>query len=302
MVLDLDPREIRVVYVDVHQGRRLSRRIAQGEARADSYHHVGGLHYIIELVHLLSLATRAETGAIRQWMAVRNGPLATAGRNHWYACRLGQLDEGLFRIGARDSAAGVYQGRTRSGDDLSGLPKVFRAGHNSGDTGGTPQRDLLPLHSGLGRHLDQNGTGTACTHLPERLEHGIWYFPRSECLPLPLGHGAHRARLVRDLMNGPQVLADCAARDLAGNEEHGRGARVRVSQAGSGIVETRARNHERYPRFSSRACIAVGHVCRGLLMPGRDHADARLVPKRGDDPVDLDARDSEDDLDAFSDE
>ena len=267
----------------------------------NSYHHVGGLHYIVELVHLLSLATRAETGAVRQWMAVRNGPLATAGRNHWYACRLGQLDEGLFRIGARDSAAGVYQGRTRSGDDLGSLPKVFRAGHDSGDTGGIPQRNLLSLHPGLGRHLYQNGTWTACTHLSERFEHGIRYFPGSERLPLPLGHGAHRARLIRDLMSGPEVLADCAARDLAGNEEHGRGARVRVSQAGSGIVETRARNHDRYPRFSRRACIAVGHVCRGLFVPCGDHANARLVPQRGDDPVDLYARDPEYDLDAFSD-
>ena len=34
-------------------------------------------------------------------------------------------------------------------------------------------------------------------------------------------------------------------------------------------------------------------------MPGRDHADARLVPQRGDDPVHLYARDPEYDFDAF---
>ena len=131
-------------------------------------------------------------------MAVRNGPLAAAGSNDGYVRGFGQLDEGLLRIGARHPASGVYQGYARPGNDLGGFPEVYGAGHNPGDAGGFPQRDLLTLHPGLGRHLYQNGTGAAGAQLSERLEHGVRHFPGPRGLPLPLGHGAHRARLVGD--------------------------------------------------------------------------------------------------------
>ena len=232
-------------------------------------------------------------------MAVRDGALAPAGRNHGYVRRLGQLDEGFLCVGPRHSAAGVYQGQPGLGDDTGGLPEVFPAWHDSRDAGRVAQRDFLLLHTGIGGNLDQNGAGPAGPHLPERFEHGIRDLPGPERHPLPLGHRPHRARLVRDFVNGPDALSDCGARDLARNEEHGRGAGVRVGQAGRGIVKARSRDHERHPRFPRCPSITVGHVGRGLLVPGGDHADTRLVPQRGDDPVHLYARDPEYDLDAL---
>ena len=77
-------------------------------------------------------------------------------------------------------------------------------------------------------------------------------------------------------------------------------AGVCVGQAGRGVVEAHARHHQRHPRFSRRAGVAVGHVRGRLLVAGRDHAYARLVTQRGHDPVDLYARNPEHDLDAFS--
>ena len=64
-------------------------------------------------------------------MAVRYGSLASAGRNDGYVRRLRQLDEGLLRVGPRDSAAREYQRRVRPGDNVGGFPQVFLAGDDS---------------------------------------------------------------------------------------------------------------------------------------------------------------------------
>ena len=103
------------------------------------------------------------------------------------------------------------------------------------------------LHTGARRNLEHNGTRTASAHLPERFEHGVRDFPGPERESLPLGYGAHRVRLVGDFVNCSHVLADCAARDLARNEQYGRGARVCVGQTGRGVVETGTRHHQRHP-------------------------------------------------------
>ena len=85
-------------------------------------------------------------------------------------------------------------------------------------------------------------------------------------------------------MVGFKVLADLAARDLADNDQYGRGAGVCRSDSGGGIVQARTRNHQGYARLSGCARIAVGHVRRAGFMAGGDHAYARFVPQGGDDP------------------
>ena len=172
-----------------HQCGRLSGGIAQRKARADSYHHVGRLHHFVELVHLLPFAPRAEAEAVRQRMAVRDGSLASAGRNHRYVCRLRQLDQGFLGVGSSHSAAREYERRVRLGDDVGGFPQVFVAGHDSRDAGGIPQLDLFSLHTGVGRNLKQNGTRTTRAHLPERFEYTVRDIPGTERESLPLGHG-----------------------------------------------------------------------------------------------------------------
>ncbi len=235
-------------------------------------------------------------------MIVRNGPLAAAGGNDGYVCRLRQLDEGAFRVRARHAATGEYERHARPGDDVGDFLEIVPARHNPRDTRGVPQFDFLALHPDLGRNLDQNGTRTARSHLPERFEHGIRHVAGPVRLALPLGHRTYRALLFHHLVNGPDVLADCAARDLPGNEENRRRAGVRIGQAGRRIVKTHSRNHQGDPRFSRYASKAVHHIRRRLFVPGRDHVDARLVAQRGDDAVHLYPRNSEYDVHALPDE
>ena len=107
-----------------------------------------------------------------------------------------------------------------------------------------------PFYPGFGRHLDQYGTRSAAAQLPERFEHSARNFIGPGSLLLPLGDGAHRAGLVCNFMHSADVFADCGARDLTCYEEHGRGAGVGVGQAGSGVVETHARDHQRDARLA----------------------------------------------------
>ena len=293
------PREFRVIYVDVHQRGRLASRIPQREPRPDSYHEASGLHHLEELVHLLPLSHGTETRAVRQRMRVRDDSLATAGSDHRYVRRLSQSDESLFPVGPRHPASRVYQGHTRTGDNLRCFPQVFWTGHDSRNTSRTSQLDLLLFHSGLRGHFQQNGTGTAGAHLPERFEHGIRHLTGPGRLSPPLGHRANNVRLVGDFVNGPQVLADCASRYLARDNEHGRRARVCVGQAGRGVVQSRSRDHQRDPGLTRRACITIGHVRRRLFMTCSNHADARLIPEGRDNPVYLYARDAEYGLDTL---
>ena len=232
-------------------------------------------------------------------MAVGNGPLAAAGGDHGDVCRFRQFDEGLFRARSHHTAAGEYQGEPGSGNDAGNLPQLFPARHDSRYRGRIPQLNLLLLDAGLGRNLDENGTGASAAHLSERFGHGIRDFPRPERLPPPLGHRAQHFGLVRNFMDGPEVLAHLAAGDLAGNEEHGRGSGVGSGHARGGVVNARARDHQGHSRFPRHAGIAVGHVRRSQLVAGRDHADARFLAHGDDDPRHMDARDPEYDLDAF---
>ena len=126
---------------------------------------------------------------------------------------------------------------------------AFRARYNSRDGSRVPHRDFLTLHHDLGWDVDHNGTRTAGTHLPER------FFTTSGT---SLGLSTCRRHLVTGLITpawsktscmAPKVLADLAPGDLAGNEEHRRGAGVCSGQAGGGIVNTRPRDHQGYPGF-----------------------------------------------------
>ena len=93
----LNSSDLGVVYVDVHHRGRLAGRITQREAGANSDHDVGGLHHIEKLVHLGSLPGGAETRAVRQRMAVRDGSLAARKRDHGYVCCFDQCEESLLR-------------------------------------------------------------------------------------------------------------------------------------------------------------------------------------------------------------
>ena len=153
-------------------------------------------------------------------MAVGDGALAAGGRDHGDPRCLGQLHEGLFRVRSRHAAAGKYQRKTGLGDNTGGLPQLIRARHDARDGRRIPQLDLFPLDGGFRRDLDQDRTRPAGSHLPECLGHGPRDLSGPERPPLPLGDGAHHIGLIEDLVDTPEVLADLAAGNLAGDDEH----------------------------------------------------------------------------------
>ena len=72
----LHPGKLGVVDIDVDEGGSIAGRIAQRKTGANSNHHVGRLHHVVKLVHLLSLCPRTETRAVRQGVVIGDGPLA----------------------------------------------------------------------------------------------------------------------------------------------------------------------------------------------------------------------------------
>ena len=80
---------------------------------------------------------------------------------------------------------------------------------------------------------------------------------------------------------------------------HGNDGTCASREPGSGVVQALAQYHQGHTRLARHAGVAIGHVRRGLLVAGCNHADARLIAQRGDNPVHLHTRDAEDDLDTF---
>ena len=144
---------------------------------------------------------------------------------------------------------------------------------------------LAPRRSRAGSRSEPGADG-ARSHLPERLEHRIRHLPGSQDLPLPLGDRAHRTRLVMTSCTVPMFLPIAPRGSGRRSEEPAKSAHS-VGQPGRRVVHTRSRNHEGHPRCSRNAGITIGHERRGLLVPGRDHPDSRLVAQRRHDPVDL---------------
>jgi hypothetical protein len=94
-----------------------------------------------------------------------------------------------------------------------------------------------------------------------------------------------------------QAPAETPLLDLPGQQQHRRRAGVRSRQPGAGVVHARAGDDERRARPPADAGVAVGHVRRGLLVPGGDEPDRRLAVQGVEELHELDARQPEDDLD-----
>jgi hypothetical protein len=116
----------------------------------------------------------------------------------------------------------------------------------------------------------------------------------------PLRDARDGVHLVVDLVEHADVAADAAARDLAGDHEHGRRGGVRGAEPGRGVQQARSRHDERGADAAAGPRVAVGHVRRRLLVARRDEPDRRLVPEAGDGAVELHARETEHHADAFA--
>ena len=108
--------------------------------------------------------------------------------------------------------------------------------------------------------------------------------------PLVLGDRLDCFHLVVDLVKHADIAADEVTLYLPGHHEHrGRGG-VRRAQRTGGVEEAGAGDDKRRAKsaLAARAGVTVRHVAGGLLMPGRNEANSRLIAKRRHDPVHLD--------------
>ena len=109
----------------------------------------------------------------------------------------------------------------------------------------------------------------------------------------PLGDRLDDVELLVDLVQHADVLAQVAPGHLPGHQEHRRRARVRRAESGAGVQHARPRHHQRHADAAARPRVAVGHVRRGLLVPGQDEPDVLLVAQRRHGAIQLHARQPE---------
>ena len=105
----------------------------------------------------------------------------------------------------------------------------------------------------------------------------------------PLGDGADDLYLVVNLMQGTPVTPDIKTLDLPGEEQDRRGSGIGRAQRGAGVLDAWPRHDERDAWLPSHARVAIGHICRGLLMPYGYETDIRLRIKGIVDAHDLHA-------------
>ena len=101
-------------------------------------------------------------------------------------------------------------------------------------------------------------------------------------------------------MDGAEILADSGAGDLAGDDEHGRGAGVGGGEAGASVEQPHPGNDEGDSGLSRDAGIAVRHAGGALLVASGDEADGGLIAQRNKDAGHVDATDTKDDFHAFA--
>ena len=284
--------DLLLVRVDLHDaGARLEGDL--GQAAAHRQHHVRLLHVRPQR------GLTPQGGAERERVVVAHRALALRGLGDSGLQVLGHLAERLVRAREVHAAARVDQGPARGEQRLHRAIEVAPRRHLGPHLDGREQLyQSLVLH-GLGRHLDLDRARAAAPQLDHRLAHRGWHVGHLEHAPAPLGHRPDALLLVVHLVQEPDVLADAVARDLARDHQHRRRRGVRGAEARHRVQQAGAGHHQRGAERAARARVAVGHEAGGLLVARVDEADARLVPQRGHDPVELDTGQAEDHPHAF---
>ena len=114
----------------------------------------------------------------------------------------------------------------------------------------------------------------------------------------PAGERGQHEPLLLGLVQEPLGLAQVAAVDLPGDEQHRRGGEARLEQARHGVGRARPGAGDDHAELPGGARVAVGGVRGGLLVPYPDRRDG-AAPRDGvvDRQV-VDAHDAEDMADA----
>ena len=242
------------------------------EARAERDQQVGLLHRRdrgVVAVH----PRHAEA----ERMAVGERTPRHQGRDDRDAGEVDQLAERFGGARLEDATARVDDRAAALGDQAGRLLDHLRVASRDG----LVAREVdavgpLPFHHLVGDvlgHVDEHGAGPAGGGDVERLAHGLWDVLRVGDEPVVLGDRHGDASGVA-LLEG--VGADCGARHLAGDADHGDRVHVRVAQGRDDVGGRRATRHHGDAGPAGRVGVALGHVPRALLVAHEDVADRRV--------------------------
>ena len=230
---------------------------------------------------------------------IAHGALALGRLHHAGLEILGHRGERLVGAGGVHAAARVDD-RASGAEQHAGGPldvgiRRRRALHRHR----RQQLGLALLLQRVGRDLQVHGPRAPGLELAHRLVDGGGDLVDLQHALAPFGHGGHDVELLVDLVEHADVLAEVAARHLAGHQEHRRRARVGGAEPGAGVQHARPRHHQRHPEAAAGPRVAVGHVGGGLLVARQDEAHVLLVAQGGHGAVQLHARQPEHDPSTF---
>ena len=151
---------------------------------------------------------------------------------------------------------------------------------------------LLVLH--VLRHVEQHGAGPTLTRHGERFTHRVGQLLHVLDQPAVLGDRLGDADDVGLL---ERVAPDHRARHLAGDRHQRRAVHVRGGDAGHQVGGARPRGGDAHAGAAAGACVAVGRVRRGLLVPHQHVPERRVLGQRVVERHDRAARVPEHDID-----
>ena len=248
---------------------------AQPERESEASPH--GQHQVMAAVLVGHRVVPQPQGAQRQRVPVGNDALGLGGGDDRHLHVFGQLPHCIRRARRYGAAARPDQ-------------RVLRRRQHPGSLGDPPavrsyparrfrleQFNVGDFSQRFRRNLDLHRTGPTVLQVVECLVDSLRNFGRVHGSARELGHRLHDVQLVVHLVEHPPVDADQVALDLARHHHHRRRSCIGSVQCGGGVEQPWAWHHQRGPDAAARPGVAVGHVGSGLLVPGGDEPDPRLV-------------------------
>ena len=196
---------------------------------------------------------------------------------------------GRWAASSSPAASSMVRALPWAGDGLLGSSSSTSASSASASGG---------ISISTARALDR--TGPARSELVEGLVHCARDVLCSQDSRPPLGDGTHDVELVVDLVQDTDVATDVVPVDLARDHQNGRRSRVSGAYRRRRVLEPWTGHDHGRANGTAGPGVPVGHIRRGLLVPGRDEGDIRLVVEGIEGVVELDSRQPENDADALA--
>ena len=196
------------------------------------------------------------------------------------------------------------KGRRALTEEACRLLQQFRVpGEPLGSFRRREQLDVRGREQRVRWDLDLDRALPAALHLGECPLHQTRDFRRRRGAFRLLRHRADHAELIRNLMKKPAAELDEIRLDLPCHAQHRGITGVGGRERGRGIEESRTRHDHADADFAGRARVAIGHVCRGLLVARVNDADrVPLLVERVKRAIELDSRERENGIDTIGDQ